>query len=121
MSRNGPIVVTTLMEMSTASKRAPQAIDELAAPDRKRLTDAYERLRTAVGRYEPLRDQALDSQQPPDATVLTDARTEVREAEAALWRLRQELLGWERPSWAPSASLVADWFSEEDRVYDDLP
>jgi hypothetical protein len=41
-------------------------------------------------------------------------------AEAGLWRLREELLGWPRPASVPRASLVADWFSEEDRIYDDV-
>jgi len=51
---------------------------------------------------------------------MAQAYAEVDTAEAALWQLREELLGWPRPAWAPRASLVADWFSDEDRVYDDV-
>lgn len=40
--------------------------------------------------------------------------------EDSLWRLRSDLLHWSRSTWALRATLVADWFSEEDRVYDDI-
>jgi hypothetical protein len=49
---------------------------------------------------------------------LDAALVAIEGAERELWRLRGELFRWTRPAWAPSASLVADWFSEEDRVYD---
>jgi hypothetical protein len=33
--------------------------------------------------------------------------------------MREQLLGWARPSWAPAATLVSGWFSDEDAVYDE--
>ena len=53
------------------------------------------------------------------AGEMRDAQLAVEAAEAQLWSVRQELLGWTRPPWAPSATLAADWFSDEDTVYDD--
>lgn len=50
---------------------------------------------------------------------VADAQAAVEAVERELWRLREELLGWSRPSWAPSATLVADWFSDEDAIYDE--
>jgi len=44
----------------------------------------------------------------------------VETAEREVWRLREELSGWSRPAWAPGAALLADWFSEDDAVYDDI-
>jgi hypothetical protein len=52
---------------------------------------------------------------------LARAQAEVEAAEDDRWRLREELLGWVRPPWAPGAGLVADWFSDEDAAYDELP
>ena len=37
-----------------------------------------------------------------------------------LWQLREQLLGWARPPWAPRASLVGDWYSDEDADYDQM-
>jgi len=48
------------------------------------------------------------------------AQAEIERAEAELWRLREEFLGWARPARAPAAALVSDWFSDEDRIYDDV-
>jgi hypothetical protein len=59
--------------------------------------------------------------QVADVADLTQAQEAVEAAEKRLWLLCEELLGWTRPSWAPSASLTSDWFSEEDSVYDDVP
>jgi hypothetical protein len=55
-----------------------------------------------------------------DAREMAKAQAEVDEADAELWRVREELLGWTRPPWARAAALVPDWFSDEDRVYDDI-
>jgi hypothetical protein len=52
------------------------------------------------------------------ASALRDAQEWVEAAEERLWQLREGLLGWARPPWAPRASLVSDWFSEEDADYD---
>jgi hypothetical protein len=63
-----------------------------------------------------------DQQAPVhDAAAMERAQRDVQTAEAELWQVREELLGWTRPPWAPSAAQVADWFSDEDRVYDDIP
>jgi hypothetical protein len=55
-----------------------------------------------------------------DAEQVAEAQTAVEEAERELWRLHEKLLGWERPPWTPPATLVADWFSKDDAVYDDM-
>jgi len=83
------------------------ALDGLEPGERERLERAHRRLRQAV------EDDWLSG--GGDAT-----RSEIRDAEVALWRIRGELLGWARPAWAPNATLVADWFSNEDRIYDDV-
>lgn len=114
--------IANLDAMSTASKRAPRSVDELAPADRRRLEDAHRRLRDAIKGYEPFLGGALEPGEPVpmhDVRALAAAQAEIEEAEAALWRLREKLLGWERPSWAPSAGLVSDWFSDEDRIYDE--
>jgi hypothetical protein len=56
-----------------------------------------------------------------DSVSTADAQVEIQAAEGDLWKLREELLGWARPASATRAELVADWFSDEDRAYDDLP
>ena len=84
---------------------------------------AHRRLDKATKSYAPFLGGAL----PPgrdisahEMELMAAAQAEVQQAEDALWQLREELLGWARPSWAPRATLVADWFSDEDRIYDDL-
>jgi hypothetical protein len=80
------------------------------------------RLREATNNYEPFRGGALaPNQDVPvhDAAAMAAVQAEVQDAEDALWQLREELLGWARPAWAPNAALVADWFSDEDRIYDE--
>jgi len=47
------------------------------------------------------------------------AQAEVQAAEDNLWQLRAELLGWERPPWAPRATQVTAWMSDEDQIYDE--
>jgi len=77
-------------------------------------------LRQAVEEYEPLvgepRRGSTVSVHPADQVAREQDAVETAERE--LWALREELLGWERPSWAPSAAFTADWFSDEDSVYD---
>jgi hypothetical protein len=55
-----------------------------------------------------------------DLEQLALAQADIEGAERELWRLRETLLRWPRPTWAPGAALVADWFSVEDAVYDDV-
>jgi hypothetical protein len=86
---------------------------QLTTEHERRLEDAHRRLREAVEVYQQHVEQDLGPMQ-----VLADAQAAVEAAEDELWRLRDELLGWSRPSWALSAALVADWFSDEDAVYD---
>lgn len=110
--------------MSTAARRAPRSITDLSVTERKRLEDAHRRLRDAVARYEEFRGGALapDAELPAHGThAMAAAQAEVGLAEGELWHVREELLGWTRPSWAPNAALVADWFSDEDRIYDNAP
>jgi len=108
--------------MSTAAKRAPRSVDDLRPADRERLERAHRRLREATDAYEPFLGGELEPGQTSpvhDAREMAAAQAEVQNAESAIWQLREELLGWARPAWAPSASLVADWFSDEDRIYDE--
>lgn len=110
--------------MSTAAERAPRAMSELGTDDQDRLMRAHERLRKAIDSYDkylggplaPGQDVAVH-----DAREMAAAQIEIQAAEDELWRLREELLGWARPASAARAELVADWFSDEDRVYDDSP
>jgi hypothetical protein len=109
--------------MSTAAKRAPRSVDEFAPAYRDRLERAYRHLRETTNNYEPFRggELAPDQDGPVhDSAAMAAAQTEVQDAEDALWQLREELLGWARPAWAPKATLVADWFSDEDRIYDEV-
>ena len=52
--------------------------------------------------------------------TMAAAQARIDAAEQGLWHAREELLRWKRPSWAQRAADVADWFSDEDRVYDSL-
>ena len=108
--------------MSTAAKRAPRSVEDLPPADRDRLERALHRLREAVESYDPFHGGALAPGHDAtvhDAAAMAAAQAEVQEAEHALWQLREELLGWARPAWAPNATLVDDWFSDEDRIYDE--
>jgi hypothetical protein len=93
-------------------------------PDQQRLLNgAHRRLRTAVADYEPFVGQALKPGESVPVHNLDDvarAQAEVEAAERELWRLREEFLGLVRPSWAPNATLVAEWFSDDDAVYDEM-
>lgn len=113
-----------MVSVSTAAEGARRRMSELAVDDRNRFERAYERLRKAIDAYgkylggplEPGRDVAVH-----DAQEMAAAQAEIQAAEDDLWRLREELLGWARPGSAARAERVADWFSDEDRVYDDSP
>ena len=98
---------------------------ELNATERKRLEDVHRELSDAVADYE--RRFAGGTLQPGEAIPvhrmddMSAAQARVDRAESDLWLAREELLGWRRPAWAPPrASLVSDWFSEEDAAYDAL-
>lgn len=94
---------------------------ELTDQERVQLVRAHRQLRKAIAGYERFIGGPLaPGEQVPvhDAHQMADAQAAVEAAEAELWRLREELLGWRRPAWAPRATLVADWFSDEDSVYD---
>jgi hypothetical protein len=109
--------------VATAPDHAPRALAELKPDERARLERAHRRLREAVEAYEQFLGGPLEpgGEVPvQDARATEQAQIAVDAAEAELWRVREELLGWARPPWAPTAALVPDWFSEEDRVYDDV-
>ena len=96
---------------------------ELTPDERRRLEEAHRILREAVAAYEPFLGRELKPGEPVpvhSAAEMARAQAAVEQAEQELWRLREQLLGWPRPPWAPDAALVADWFSDEDRAYDDL-
>ena len=110
--------------MSHAMDEPQKSIKDLSTLERERLVAVHERLRDAVRNY----DKFLGVELKPGVEVpvhsleeMGAAQAEVQEAEAELWRVREELLGWRRPSWAPSATSVSDWFSDEDADYDDYP
>ena len=113
----------TLVLVSDVGERAPRSLHELSADQQAGLTRALQRLCEAVAEYESSISTALH----PSAAApsrgrddLAAAQDEIQAAESDLWQLREELLGWERPASAMRAELVADWFSDEDRIYDDL-
>ena len=109
--------------MSTAADRPQRTPAELTPDERERLERAHRRLRDAVKASEQFLGGPLEpGQEVPvnDGRAMAKAYAEVDTAETELWRLREELLGWSRPASVPPASLVADWFSDEDRVYDDV-
>lgn len=110
----------TVDSVSTAAERAPRPLSDLTTDEQDRLTRAHQRLRDAVAAYERVAGTPAGSE-PLDPGEVADAQAEIQAAEGALWQLREELLGWARPASATRAELVADWFSDEDRVYDDLP
>lgn len=95
----------------------------LSADERRRLEAAHRVLREAVAAYEPFLARELTPGQPVpmhSAEEMARAQEAIEQAEQELWRLREELLGWRRPTWATDAALVADWFSDEDRAYDEI-
>ena len=105
--------------MSSLAGRA----EELNEEGRARLEAAHRRLREAVAAYEPFIGREVspdDELRVHDAALMAAAQRELESAEDELWRLREGLLGWARPPWTPSASLMADWFSDEDAIYDNV-
>jgi hypothetical protein len=95
---------------------------ELTEQERAKLENTHRRLREAVVEYERALGHALEpGKRVPvqDFDKVASAQVEVEAAERELWQLREEVLGWPRPSWAPRATHVADWFSAEDAVYDE--
>ena len=102
-----------------------QPVPESALSDAQRseLERADQQLRLAVEAYEKyLGGPLAPGQEFPvlNAAEVADAQRRVEEAEQELWRLREQYLGWTRPSWAPSATFEADWFSAEDAIYDEV-
>jgi hypothetical protein len=81
--------------------------DDLTQADRRQLEEALKELQAVVTASETAND--------PGA-----AQEAIDRAEEHLWELRERLLGWSRPLWAPRASLVGDWFSSDDAVYDEM-
>ncbi len=76
-----------------------------------------------MSQYEPFLGTALRPGEPvPVVSVeaMAKAQARVDAAEDRLWQLRERLLGLARPSWAPRASLVTDWFSDDDAEYDEV-
>jgi hypothetical protein len=94
---------------------------DLTDEERRLLVDALAELRAAVADYEAFVGKELRPGEPVpvvSAEAVGKAQARVDAAEDRLWQLRQRLLGLARPSWAPQASLVTDWFSDEDADYD---
>lgn len=94
---------------------------DLPEEQRGELSTAHGELRSAVAAYEIFLSREVRHGEEPavlDASELRSAQEKVESAENALWQLREKFLGWTRPSWAPSATLVADWILEDDPGYD---
>lgn len=94
---------------------------DLPEVERHALVTAHAELRAAVAAYEAFLGQEIPI--GGDISVMSAdemrvAQERVETAERTLWELREQLLGWARPSWAPSATLVADWILEDDPGYD---
>lgn len=109
------------MTLSDAARRHER---DLSAGDGARVEEAHRALRDAVAVYERFHDGPLDPGEPApvhDAGEMRAAQEAIEAAEDRLWQLREKLLSLARPSWAPSAALTSDWFSEEDSVCDDVP
>jgi len=95
---------------------------ELTEDERARLENAHRRLRETVKAYDQFVGRPLEMGEPlraHDHDKVALAQAEVEAAERELWQVREEVLHWPRPGWAPGATLVADWFSDEDAVYDE--
>jgi hypothetical protein len=95
---------------------------DLNEEERRLLVAADTELRAAVVDYEPFLGKALPPGEPVPVVridAMAEAQGRIEAAEDHLWQLRERLLGWARPAWAPRASLVSDWFSDEDTAYDD--
>ena len=101
----------------------PTREGDLTPEERLLPEGAHRRLRDAVAAYQTFTGGAIETGAaipPQDPRSVEAAQAEVEQAERELWKLRARLLGWVRPSWAPSAVFEADWFSDEDAVYDEV-
>lgn len=79
-------------------------------------------MRSAVAGYLQLTDVGLRSGQDAASHPMHEiagAQQAIERPEHDLWTLREELLGWRRSPSVPRATFVADWFCEEDAVYDE--
>jgi hypothetical protein len=81
--------------------------DDLTESERRELTAALDQLHAAVASREAADDPV-------------SAQEAIDRSEEHLRELRDRLLGWSRPPWVPRASLVADWFSNDDAIYDQI-
>ena len=102
---------------------ASRSESDLTPNEHRALADAHAELRAAVSNYE----QYLGRELKPGAPIpvvngreLSEAQKRIEEAEENLWKLRERFLGWSRPASTPRASLVSDWFSDEDAEYDQV-
>ena len=98
---------------------ASRSDNDLTPDERRLLATAHAELRAAVKNYE----QYLGGELKPGTPIppeLREAQERIDKAEENLWKLRERLLGWSRPASTPRASLVTDWFSEEDADYDQV-
>jgi len=82
------------------------------------LDDAHAGLRAAVVNHEKYLAGEHVSDRPFPIDDVAAAQEAIESAGRELWRLREKYLGWQRPTWAPSAPQEADWLSKEDEVYD---
>lgn len=101
-----------------------KSIADLSTEERAALEAAHKQLHDAVRAYD--RFLGVEAQSGRDLPLhatsdMSVEQVKVQDAETELWRLREQLLGWRRPAWAPSASSVSDWFSDEDSEYDNYP
>jgi hypothetical protein len=113
-----------MVTMSLVSATPTLSEGELTEDERARLENAYRRLREAVSAYDQFVGRPLKMGEPlraHDFDKVATAQAEVEAADRELWQVREEVLHWPRPAWAPGATLVADWFSDEDAVYDEAP
>jgi hypothetical protein len=102
---------------------ASRSDSDLTPDERRLLANAHTELRAAVKNYEQYLGRELKPGTPipvVGASELREAQERIDQAEENLWKLRERLLGWSRPASTPRASLVTDWFSEEDADYDQV-
>jgi hypothetical protein len=120
----GATLVVRTVTMGLVSATPTRSEGELTEDERARLGNAHRRLREAVSAYDQFIGRPLKMGEPlpaHDFDKVALAQAEVEAAERELWRVREEVLHWPRPAWAPRATLVVDWFSDEDAVYDEAP
>jgi hypothetical protein len=102
---------------------ASRSESDLTPGEHRALAAALAELRAAVTNYE----QYLGRELKPGTGIpvvsgseLSEAQKRIEGAEENLWKLRERFLGWSRPASTPRASLVTDWFSDEDAEYDQV-